>query len=145
MSAAPAPAPAIVVVHGLEQAFAACRAALRHRRPLLLASGGYLAWATFRALVEAARDAVPGAPVEAAFDPGERGGAAAEALRGGARLLLFPFDHPQAPALAEMAAACGASLLPPGEALDLAWADDPEAALDALCAASPLPAGGAAG
>ena len=135
--------PPLVVVHGLEQATLACRAALRHGRPLLLASGGYVAWATFSALLQAARAAVPEAPVEAAFDPGGRGGAAAEALCGGAPLLLLPPDHPQAPALAALAAARGARLLPPGEALDLAAAPDPEAALDALLAASPLPAAAA--
>lgn len=137
--------PPVVVVHGLDQAVAACRAALRHRRTLALTSGGYLGWALFGALVEAARAAVPAAPIVAAYDPGGRAGPAAEALRRGAEAVIFPPDHPQRPALDALAETVGAVMMaPPDSALDLGWEQDWETALDALLH-SPLSDAGEAG
>ncbi len=128
-----------VIVHSLAQALAACRLAALQDRPLRLQSGGYLGWATWQALLTAARAAVPAARVTGVYDPDGRGGHAAEALRDGAEIVLLAEDHPQHAALSALATACGGSLgSPPAQPLDLAGLADPEAALRALFA-GPFP------
>lgn len=114
------------IVHSLAQATAAAQAAAESGRPIALLSGGYLAWPSFRSLCAAAQAAVPAAQVAVVFDPGERGGFAAEALAKGAPAVIFPARHPQRAVLESVAAGLGASVLPPfRQACDLAGARDP--------------------
>lgn len=124
----------VFVVHSLAQAQAALSAAAEAGRPISLLSGGYLAWSAFQALCAAAREAVPSAEAALIFDPGERGGFAAEALSGSGAAerpaaLVFPARHPQRALLENLTAQAGILLLPPiRRTCDLAGAKDPLAA-----------------
>jgi len=108
----------VVIVGSLEEARLAAAV-----EAVLLAASPAFGWAAVAALADiAGRDI--------AYDPGGRAGLAADALQRGAKLVLFPPDHPQAAALAALAEACGARLLaPPRAPLVLALEPDPAAAL----------------
>jgi hypothetical protein len=85
----PAPVPGIsepaITVHSLGQAVAALKAAAAAGRRVALLSapsaGGYVGAGWFRALVDAARDAVPQACCSAYLDCGDEAGTALAALR----------------------------------------------------------------
>lgn len=112
-----------VIVHGLAEAEAALRAAAAAGVAVTLLSapgaGAYAGLGWWRALVAAARQAVPAAIAADVLDCAEAAGFAAEALRAGASV-VFTGPPAQAEALAALAAACGVRLwraAPP--ALDL--------------------------
>lgn len=114
-----------VIVHGLEDARAALAAAQEAGRGIVLLSApgapGYAGIAWWRALVGAARDAVPGVAAEDVLDCDDLAGFAVEALHAGCRAIVFTGPEAQAGRLASLAALTGARVLraaPP--ALDLA-------------------------
>ncbi len=86
-------APPVIVVHALAHAVGALRAAARAGRPVILASapeaGIYAGPGWFRALVEAARGAVPEAQFSAILDCGDEAGAALAAIRTEVECVLF--------------------------------------------------------
>jgi hypothetical protein len=93
---------------------------------VLIVAAPVFGWAAVEALQEMAG-------TEIAFDPGERAGFAADALQRGAKAVIFPTAHPQFAALASLADACGARLVPLPEApLVLALEKDQRAALARL-------------
>jgi hypothetical protein len=115
-----------VVVGSLEEARLAAAFAGR----VLIVAAPIFGWAVVEALQEMAG-------TEVAYDPGERAGFAADALQRGAKAVIFPSAHPQHAALAALAAACGARLLPPPAApLVLTLEKEPVAALARLVRAS---------
>lgn len=121
---APNAAPAVVV-----GSLAEAKLAAPYASKLLLVATPAFGWAAVEAL-----QALAG--VEIAYDPAERAGYAADALQRGAKAVVFPPEHPQAAALADLAGACGARLAPPPAApLVLALEDDPAAALARLASA----------
>lgn len=114
-----------VIVHGLEDAVAALAAAAAAGCGVTLLSApgaaGYAGFGWWRALVGAARAAVPDVPVEDVLDCGDLAGFAVEALHAGCPAVVFTGNDAQAGQLAALAEACGARMLrgaPP--ALDLA-------------------------
>jgi hypothetical protein len=119
--------PAVVVGSLAEARLAAgCGAALT------IVAAPALGWAAVEALACLAA-------AEIVYDPGGRAGHAADALQRGARAIVFPADDPQYPALAALAGACGAKLLPPpADPLVLALEQDAAAALARLLAARHL-------
>lgn len=122
MASQPLPA---VVIGSLDEARLAAAWAGR----VLIVASPVLGWSTVAALQDLAGVAV-------AYDPAERAGFAADALQRGAKAVVFPAYHPQHRALAALAEACGARLLPPQEApLILALQKDPLAALARLAKA----------
>ncbi|MGH7047760.1 MAG: hypothetical protein ACREE2_15375 [Stellaceae bacterium] len=86
-------APPVIVVHALDHAVGALKAAARRDRPIVLLSapeaGIYVGPGWFRALAEAARDAVPEARFSAVLDCGDEAGAALAAIRAGIECVLF--------------------------------------------------------
>jgi hypothetical protein len=113
--------PPAVTVHGLDGARAAVAAA-GPRGVLLLSArgaGGFAGAGWFLAIVAAAG---PGMP--AAIDCADAPGAALEALRAGARIVVLDRACPAFPAVAAAAAEAGACLLPDRPpSLDLARID----------------------
>jgi len=115
---APRETPAVVV-----GSLAEARLAARLGADLAIIASPALGWAAVQALARLSGAAI-------AYDPGGRAGPAADALQRGASVVVFVEDDPQYPALAALAEACGARLLPPPAApLVLALAGDAEAAL----------------
>lgn len=111
-----------VVVGSLAEA----RLAAAFAGQVLIVAAPLFGWAAVEALQELAG-------TEIAYDPGERAGFAADALQRGAKAVIFASAHPQFAALASLAEACGARLVPPPEApLVLALETEPEAALARL-------------
>jgi delta 1-pyrroline-5-carboxylate dehydrogenase len=102
----PFTAPAIVI-HSLDQAVAALRAAVRSGRTVLLASppesGGYVGPGWFRALVTAAREAVPEAQFAVLLDCGDNVGAALAAIRAEVEGVIFTGRADVARRLADIA------------------------------------------
>jgi hypothetical protein len=114
-----------VIVHGLEEARAALAAAARAGRPVTLLSApgaaGYAGLGWWRALVAAARAAVPDAEADDVLDCGELAGLAVEALHAGCPAVVFTGPDAQADRLAALAGICGGRLLRAAPAaLDLA-------------------------
>lgn len=114
-----------VIVHGLDDARAALTAAAATGCGVTLLSApgaaGYAGFGWWRALVAAAREAVPGVPVEDVLDCDDLAGIAVEALHAGCRAIVFTGPEGQAAQLAALAAVCGARMLrEPPPALDLA-------------------------
>lgn len=114
-----------VIVHGLADACAALAAAAAAGCGVTLLSApgaaGYAGFGWWRALIAAARAAVPDVPVEDVLDCDDLAGIAVEALHAGCPAIVFTGNDAQAGQLAALAAACGARMLraaPP--ALDLA-------------------------
>jgi len=120
-----APTPALVV-HSLDHATAALQAAAAMDRDIVLLSAAgaalYAGAGWWRALIEAARDAVPAAKFAAILDCGNDAGAAQAAFRAGVETVIFTGRAAVAERLATIAAACGSRLLTaaPQPALDLA-------------------------
>ena len=83
----------VVIVHSLDHAVAALKAATRAGLPVVLASppdaGGYIGPGWFRALVAAAREAVPEARFSALLDCGDNIGAALAAIRAEVEGIIF--------------------------------------------------------
>lgn len=115
----------VIIVHSLPQAVAALRAAARANRPIVLASapeaGVYAGGGWFRALVEAAREAVPGACFSALLDCGAEAGAALAAIRAQVEGVVFTGRADVARRLADIAGQHGVRLETdrPAAALDL--------------------------
>lgn len=118
-------APLVIVVHALGHAIGALRAAARAGRPVILASapeaGVYAGPGWFRALVEAAREAVPDARFSAVLDCGGEAGAALAAIRAGVGCVRFTGRADIARRLADIAHQHGVRLETAGPpvALDL--------------------------
>jgi acyl-CoA reductase-like NAD-dependent aldehyde dehydrogenase len=112
-----------IVIHSLGQAIAALKAAAGQRLVLLSApgAGGYAGAGWFRALVDAARAAVPQASFTAYLDCDDEAGTALAALRAGIDGVLFTGSAEIAQRLADIAAQQGAHLATarPTGALDL--------------------------
>ncbi len=137
------PTPA-VIVHGLDQALAAARAAARLGTGVCLRSGpaaaGYAGAAWFAEVVRAARSAHPGVRIDAVLDCGDSPGLALAAFRRSVEAVRFAGPPAVREKLDSLAAACGARLdEDPAPALDLAGEDDPEAACRAWLAARRTP------
>ena len=132
--AARAKTPRAVVITSLAQAEAALAAAARAGVPLELwsaeaaAASAGAGW--FKAVVEAARRAVPGVPSLAVLDCADMPGYALGAFRTGLEAVCFSGSAKVAARLAEIAQIQGSRLLRrrPRRALDLAGASDPYAA-----------------
>ena len=125
-----------IVVHDLDQAEAALRAAAAAGRPVVLASApgaaGFGGGAWFLALIEHARSAVPDARFEAVLDCSDQAGWALAALRQGCPMVRFTGPRRTAVKLAQIAEQQGAQLLTgPLKALDLLDESEPEAACQA--------------
>ena len=82
-----------IIIHSLFQATAALTAAARAGHPVVLVSapdaGGYVGPGWFKALVAAAREAVPNARCSTFLDCGENVGAALAAIRAEAEGVIF--------------------------------------------------------
>ncbi|MFZ3238316.1 MAG: hypothetical protein WA184_23450 [Stellaceae bacterium] len=116
----------VIVVHTLAHSVGALRAAMRADRRVILASaehaGIYAGPGWFRALVAAAREAVPDARCAAALlDCGDRPGAALAAIRAAVEGVIFTGHADVARRLAEIAARQGVGFVTerPATALDL--------------------------
>jgi hypothetical protein len=118
-------APPVVVVHSLAQAVAALNAAAERDRALVLASapdaGIYAGPGWWKALVEAAGEAVPRARFSAILDCGGDAGAAMAAIRAGVEAIVFTGRTDVAARLADIAAQSGLGFHTgrPAHALDL--------------------------
>jgi len=120
------PVPAIFVVHSLTHAVAALEAAAAADRGVVLLSaadaGVYAGAGWWKALVEAARDAIPAAKFSAILDCGDAAGAVQAAIRAGVAAAIFTGRADVGGRLAAIAEQQGAALLTarPQPALDLA-------------------------
>ena len=87
------PTPPVIIVHSLAHAIGALTGAARAGRSIILMSaaeaGIYAGPGWFRALVEAAREAVPGARFVAMLDCGEEAGAALATIRAQIEGVIF--------------------------------------------------------
>jgi hypothetical protein len=119
------PAPAVFVVHSLIQAVAALEAGVTAEREITLLSapdaGIYAGAAWFKAVIEAARAAVPAARFSAILDCGDDAGATQGALRAGIETVIFTGRADVAERLAGIATAKDARVLTsrPSDALNL--------------------------
>jgi hypothetical protein len=97
----------VIVVHSLDQAVAALRAAAAASRAVVLSSapdaGGYVGPGWFGALVSAAREAVPEARCAAFLDCGDSVGAALAAIRAEVEGIVFTGRPDVARCLADIA------------------------------------------
>jgi hypothetical protein len=133
-----------VVVHGLAEALTALDAATDAGRTALLVSppgaAGYAGAGWFRALTDRLAAARPGADLIAVLDCADRPGWVLAALRAGIRHIRFAGDGPARPALAEIAAAHGATLWREiGPALEMRLSGKPAIACRAWMAGEALP------
>jgi hypothetical protein len=116
---------AIIIVHSLAHAIGALKAAARASRPITLLSapdaGIYAGPGWLRALVAAAREAVPDGRCSAILDCGEEAGAALGAIRAQIEAVLFIGRPDVARRLADIARQHGVRLdtTRPATALDL--------------------------
>ncbi len=119
-------APPAIIIHSLAHAVAALSAAAEAGRLVVLVSapeaGIYAGPGWFRALVAAARDAVPAAQATGLLDCGDDAGAAQGAIRAGIEGVVFTGRPEVAERLADIARQHGIRLLTerPAAALDLA-------------------------
>jgi len=101
------PAPPVIVIHSLAHAIGALNASVRTGCPIVLLSaadaGGYAGPGWFRALVEAAREAVPDARFSVLLDCGEQAGAALAAIRAQIEGVIFRGREDVARRLADIA------------------------------------------
>ncbi len=132
-----------VVVHARAHAVAALEHAREHDRPVLLLSApgavqsGGAAW--WRELVRQARAAEPDARAVAVLDCADAPGMALAAIREGVEAISLDVEDAVRDRVAEIAEQSGVALVRVDrtEALDLARADDPQAACENLFAHSP--------
>lgn len=117
--------PPVIIVHSLAHALAALKAAAQADRHVVIASapeaGLYAGAGWFRALVEAAREAVPDARFSALLDCGDSAGAALAAIRARIESVVFTGRADVARRLADIAQQHGVRLETdrPTAALDL--------------------------
>jgi acyl-CoA reductase-like NAD-dependent aldehyde dehydrogenase len=115
----------VIVVHTTAHAVGALRTAAHAGRAVILASapdaGIYAGPGWFRALVEAAREAVPDARFSAILDCGDQAGAALAAIRAQIEAVLFTGNADIARRLADIAGLHGVRLVTarPPDAIDL--------------------------
>ena len=134
--------PRAVVVHGLDQALAAARAAAALGVPVRLRSApgaaGYAGAAWFAELARAARRAAPDARIDAVLDCGESPGMVLAAIRRPVEAVRFAAPAAMRAKLAAIAESAGVRIdADPAPALDLAGEDDPDSACRAWLAAGP--------
>jgi hypothetical protein len=114
-----------IIIHSLFQATAALTASARAGRPVALLSapdaGGYVGPGWFKALVAAAREAVPDAPCSTFLDCGDNVGAALAAIRSEVEGVVFTGRPDAAHRLANIARQHGVRFETkrPADALDL--------------------------
>ncbi len=129
-----------IIVHSLEQARAALKAAAALRVSVTIESaagaGAYAGPLWFKALVDEARRAHPAAEAAAVLDCADEAGTTLAALRAGLERVRFTGPQETRRRLAEIAAAQGAAVegASAEPALDLLAARDPEAAARAFLA-----------
>jgi pimeloyl-ACP methyl ester carboxylesterase len=117
---------AVIIIHSLGQAVAALTAAARSGRPVVLTSapdaGDYVGPGWFKALVDAAREAVPYARCSTFLDCGDNIGAALAAIRAEVEGVVFTGRSDIAHRLADIARQHGVRFETerPPDALDLA-------------------------
>ncbi|MDE0173572.1 MAG: hypothetical protein OYH76_15770 [Defluviicoccus sp.] len=133
--------PPAVVVHGLDHALAAARAAEALGCAVRIRSGpaaaGYAGAAWFAELVRAARQAHPDVRIDAVLDCGDSPGLALAAFRRSVETVLFTGPAALRGKLEALAAASGARLeSEAAPALDLAREEEPETACRAWLAAA---------
>jgi hypothetical protein len=109
------PSAPIIVVHSLVHAVAALEAAAAADRDIVLLSaanaGIYAGAGWWKAMIEAAREAVPAATFSAILDCGDDAGAAQAALRAHVEAIIFTGRADVAERLAAIAQQAGVSLL----------------------------------
>jgi hypothetical protein len=109
-----APAGVFIVVHTLDHAVAVLTAAAEAGLAITLLSapdaGIYAGPGWFRALIKAARDAVPAVPAIGALDCGDDAGAAQAAIRAGIDIVIFTGRADVANRLADIAGQHGVEL-----------------------------------
>lgn len=132
--------PPAIVVHGLDHALAAARAAEALGCAVRIRSGpaaaGYAGAAWFAELVRAARQAHPDVRIDAVLDCGDSPGLALAAFRRSVETVLFTGPAALRAKLEALAAASGARLeSEAAPALDLAGEEEPETACRAWLAA----------
>ncbi len=137
--------PPTVVVHGLDHALAACRAAEALGTGIRLASGpaaaGYAGAAWFAEIVRAARRAHPEIRIDAVLDCGDSPGMVLAAFRRSIEAVRFAGPAAVREKLEALAGAAGARIdCDAAPALDLAGESDPEAACRVWLAAAADPA-----
>ena len=130
-----------MVVHGLDHALAAARAAEALGAAVCLRSGpaaaGYAGAAWFAEIVRAARRAHPQISIDAVLDCGDSAGLALAAFRRSVETVLFTGTPAMREKLDAIAASTGARIeTGAAPALDLAVEEDPEAACRAWLAAA---------
>lgn len=136
--------PPAIVVHGLDHALAACRAAEALGAAVRLRSGpaaaGYAGAAWFAEVVGAARRAHPEVRIDAVLDCGDSPGLVLSAFRRSVEAVLFTGSRALREKLEAIAEASGARVeYESAPALDLAAEEDPEVACRAWLAASRAP------
>ncbi len=139
----PGPKPT-VVVHGLDHALAAARAAAALGTAIRLGSGpaaaGYAGAAWFAEIVRAARRAHPDVPIDAVLDCGDSPGMVLAALRRSVGTVRFAGSPAVRGKLEALARAAGARIeTEAAAALDLAGEADPETACRRWLAAAGKP------
>lgn len=133
--------PPTVVVHGLDHALAAARAAAALGTAVRLRSGpaaaGYAGAAWFAEIVRAARRAHPEVPIGAVLDCGDSPGMVLAALRRSVETIRFSGSPAVRAKLEALAGAAGARVeADAAPALDLAGEGDPESACRGWLAAA---------
>src|SRR5580692_2184133 len=107
--------PPVIIVYSLAQAAAALEAAAAADRNIVLLSavgaGIYAGAGWWKALIDSARDAVPGARLSAILDCGDDAGAAQAALRAGIEAIIYSGRADVAARLTAIAQLAGVSLL----------------------------------
>jgi hypothetical protein len=133
--------PLIIVVHSLAHAVATLNAAATAGRAVTLVSapgaGVYAGPGWFCGIVEAAREAVPGAQFSAILDCGDEPGAALAAIRAGVECIVFTGRADVAQRLSEIATQHGGRVEAARPASDLDLGEDffgDEAILQRRCA-----------
>lgn len=129
------------MVHGLEQARAACSAAVETGQAITLLSppacAQYAGIGWFTALIAEARAASPDIDMLAVLDCGDAAGRALQALSHGVRFLVIDPHCPALERLRDIASQRQATILDEAPAcVDLAAAVDPKAACHAAIAAA---------
>jgi delta 1-pyrroline-5-carboxylate dehydrogenase len=118
----------IIIVYTLAHAIGALKAAARAARPAILLSapdaGIYAGPGWFGAIIEAAREAVPGARFSALLDCGDRPGAALAAIRAHIEGVIFTGRTDVGHRLADLAAQHGVRLVTDRPAAGLDLGDD---------------------
>lgn len=122
-----------ILVHGITHARAAARAAVATGKPVRLRSapgaGAYAGAPWFREILEIVKREFPEADIDGSLDCADQPGAALAALRHGVTLIRFHGRGKIREKISAIAATCHARLDDDrSKALDLAEADDPDAA-----------------